>query len=137
MPTIKNNNPGNLRISADKWRGSIPTQTPFVNFSSLEYGVRANLINMRTLIVRDKKNTVGQLISTWAPESDNNKVVAYVNYVTKRLNVNKNWRIPWYKPYITKLLQAMTRIEHGTEISLETVERGWSLMEPHHKKVFF
>ena len=54
---LRNNNPLNLRKTSAKWLGKIPsTDKDFEQFTSLEMGLRAGAINIKTQInVRKKK----------------------------------------------------------------------------------
>ena len=42
---LRNNNPGNLRLSGDRWKGLRPVQTDkeFFQFTDMRYGYRAML----------------------------------------------------------------------------------------------
>jgi len=89
---IRNNNPGNLRITAIKWQGKVPneenTDKSFEQFYRFEYGLRAMLKD----IINDHKkgkNTVNKLISEYAPASENN-TQAYISNVAKSLNIGIN-----------------------------------------------
>lgn len=57
---IRNNNPGNLRITADDWVGKIdnPNENEFVTFATPELGVRAMTKQLYTYQERDRKSVV-------------------------------------------------------------------------------
>lgn len=80
---IRNNNPGNIRHSKDKWQGMAEAQTDaeFVVFKSPEYGIRAVC---RVLLQYQKRglDTVGEIIRTYAPPVENN-TDAYIRSVCK------------------------------------------------------
>lgn len=80
---IRNNNPGNIRRSNDKWQGRADEQTDdeFVQFKSPEYGIRALC---RVLLQYQKRgvDTVGEIIRTYAPPKEND-TEAYVRSVCK------------------------------------------------------
>jgi len=79
---IRNNNPGNIRRSADKWQGLAAEQPDkeFFVFQDMPYGIRA----MARLLInyQDKKglNSIAEIISTYAPAKENN-TRAYVSHV--------------------------------------------------------
>ena len=79
---IRNNNPLNIRLSSNKWQGSIipSTDSEFEQFTSVEYGIRAAFIILRTYIRRHGVKNITQLICRYAPANEND-VLAYVNRV--------------------------------------------------------
>jgi hypothetical protein len=81
---IRNNNPGNIRLSKVKWIGEADDQpdADFVTFSAPEYGIRAIckiLLNYQT---EHQCKTIRQLISRWAPPEENN-TEAYISAVSR------------------------------------------------------
>lgn len=85
---IRNNNPGNIRKSADKWQGLRAEQTDsaFFQFTEAKYGVRALgkvLLNYRA---KYGLSNVRDLINRWAPPVENN-TSSYVAQVSRALNV--------------------------------------------------
>lgn len=85
---IRNNNPGNIRKSAEKWQGLSDTQTDsaFFQFVSMPYGVRAMVKILRNYSTRYGLNNVQDIINRWAPPVENN-TSAYVNAVASALGV--------------------------------------------------
>jgi hypothetical protein len=69
---IRNNNPGNIKHSADVWEGQAPQQTDatFVQFTAPEWGIRAMTRIMRVHYDAGA-TTLRQLITIWAPPSEN------------------------------------------------------------------
>jgi hypothetical protein len=82
---IRNNNPGNIRLSKDKWQGLAPSQPDkeFFTFENPVYGIRA----IARLLIKYQDDyslhTVREFISRWAPASENN-TEAYVMRVAER-----------------------------------------------------
>jgi len=69
---IRNNNPGNIRKSPEKWRGEIEGQdSAFETFDTPENGIRA--IAKILLSYQNKRGlrTIAQLIGRWAPPVEN------------------------------------------------------------------
>lgn len=115
MPTIKRNNPGNIRPAPQKWQGEItPPGSPFCHFSTLTLGSRAMLKLLRNYIVRHKRDTIPKIINRWAPPSENN-TSAYISYVANRLHVTPDTPLKPDKETLIALAAAMAHIEHGTE----------------------
>lgn len=79
----RNNNPLNIRHSTSRWQGRsvVQTDSAFVQFQSLEYGLRAGFMLLRTYFYKYKLRTIRSIISRWAPEADGNDVCAYIKYV--------------------------------------------------------
>ena len=70
---IRNNNPGNIRLSNDPWQGLAKVQTDkeFFQFKSMAYGIRAIA---RTLITYQDKygiRTIKDFVTRYAPEKEN------------------------------------------------------------------
>lgn len=84
---IRNCNPANIR-KGDKWLGMSKEQKDkaFVQFSSMEWGVRALIITLRTYVVKHHLYSVNEIIHRWAPPSDGNNTGAYIVYVSKCLS---------------------------------------------------
>lgn len=85
---LRNNNPFNIKKSSIKWQGKIDngTDSVFEQFTTPVYGIRAGVINCKTL-VKNGSNTIYKLIKVFAPpiENDTN---AYMTAVAKHLNMN-------------------------------------------------
>ena len=77
---MRNNNPLNI-IKSEKinWQGEVkPSTDPnFAQFETLEYGLRAAFKLLRTYYTKHGCKTITQIISRWAPETEN-QVVAYI-----------------------------------------------------------
>ena len=117
---LRNNNPGNLEKRTTPWQGKIPhtqnTDGRFEQFETIEYGLRALMINARTLIQRGK-NTLEKLIYTWAPPSENNSK-NYADYVAKQTNIPKTQILEarhLTPSFFIKLAEAITAMENGEQ----------------------
>jgi hypothetical protein len=69
-------------LSSNCWLGKVTPSADgqFEQFKSVEYGIRAAFIILRTYIRRHGVKTITQLIERFAPATENN-VTAYVNRV--------------------------------------------------------
>lgn len=121
---IRNNNPGNLRKSTDKWKGLIEPDPDFYQFISPEFGIRAMA---RTLVNYQKRyglDTVRKLIARWAPPEDGNPVDIYADYVAEKVGVDKDVPIE-VKDHLVELVKAMIEFENGQNpYSDETITTG-------------
>lgn len=123
---FRNNNWLNIRISDANWQGKKESNTDgaFEQFDTPELGIRAAAKNIKTYASRGL-NTIKDIISTWAPASDNNNTNSYITNVASRMGVNPNATIDVNNPEVmTKLLAAMTVSENGREGDIEVIKRG-------------
>lgn len=70
---IKNNNPGNIRISSAPWLGKLnPSADPeFETFSEAQYGVRAIGVILSNYNKIHGLSTLRGIINRWAPPNEN------------------------------------------------------------------
>lgn len=123
---FRNNNWLNIRISDANWQGKKASNTDgaFEQFDTPELGIRAAARNIKTYASRGL-NTIKDIISTWAPASDNNNTNSYITNVASRMGVNPNATIDVNNPEVmTKLIAAMTVSENGREGDIEVIKRG-------------
>jgi hypothetical protein len=130
---LRNNNPGNIEYRAtEKWRGKLPhdpkIESRFERFVSLEMGARAQIINMRTWYRRGK-NTIQELIQTWAPASEN-PTDAYIANVARQLKYDKDKEFPFTKEFVLPMAMLIAEFENGKHplINKELYERAWKLV---------
>lgn len=85
---IRNNNPGNIRRSADKWQGLAKFQKDpdFFTFESPLWGLRAIARILINYYDKYDCDTVVKIVSRWAPETEND-TRAYAHFVAQRLSV--------------------------------------------------
>lgn len=90
----RNNNPGNIRLSSDKWQGLALEQTDkeFFQFKDVTYGIRA----LARVLIRYqdsyKLTTAKDFITRYAPPSENN-TDAYVAAILKWTGFQADQRI--------------------------------------------
>jgi hypothetical protein len=70
---IRNNNPGNIRLSHTPWLGQVenPNEDVFVTFDTAHNGLRAIAKILLTYETKYGLHTIGQIIDRWAPPSEN------------------------------------------------------------------
>lgn len=123
---IRNNNPGNIRHGASKWRGMSTEQndTQFVTFITPEFGIRALMKLLQTYSkYRGKQNvgcgkidTVEEIIERWAPASDNNHTENYIQRVCKETRFNRQMCLNLYdKETVISLAKAIVQVENGEQ----------------------
>lgn len=140
---IRNNNPLNIRRSADRWEGARIEQTDqsFVQFESMAYGYRAAWKVMESYWKYFKEQrepfTVSHIIRRWAPPSEND-TEAYIRTVLLLTGIGGKERMP--RPLagiaidkLAKLLKAMTVMECGIaheEVDEQAIWDGYDLAFP-------
>lgn len=127
---IRNNNPLNIRISANNWKGKITDNRDgdFEQFIDMEHGIRAAYVCIRTYIWRYHINTPKRIILRWAPPHENN-CEAYVINVCGIANLDPNETINISdKEKLIALVFAMAYHECGRFIPQETCRRAWDLL---------
>lgn len=89
----RNRNPGNIDFTpTNKWQGQVGLgdgwlpagQRRFAAFESHEYGIRALAMLLTTYQDRHGLRTIRQIVSRWAPGSEND-TGAYVRFVAQRM----------------------------------------------------
>lgn len=83
---MRNNNPANI-MRGSSWKGLLPFQSDkrFCQFNSMDYGIRAFFVLMRTYHYKYKLNKIGQILYRFAPLCENN-TYAYIATVCKGMN---------------------------------------------------
>lgn len=113
--SIRNNNPGALRDDGrSKWRGMTGSKDGFLQFDTPENGRRAQVINIMNQQRLHGINTVQDLVTKYAPSSDNNDPVAYANTVASAIGVAPGDKVNLADPVVAgKLADAMASVESG------------------------
>lgn len=127
---LRNNNPGNLRLSKDKWKGLRETQEDkeFFQFKSIEWGYRALIITLQTYREKHDCWNIRDFIKRWAPPSENN-TEAYIKTVCAKMGVPEYW-CPNVRDQITMIMFAasISYVENGVLAEIEDVAKGWDLI---------
>lgn len=138
---LANNNPGNIRLSNDKWIGSVArdknTDQAFVQFENLAYGIRAMITNILNLAIIYKYTTVSQLINKYAPPNENN-TGSYISFVVKAVGKQE---LPASNDEIVKMIYAMIIIENGVVasnyVNKSDISEGLKLVNSSVLKTYF
>ena len=104
-----NNNPGNIRRSLDEWKGMSIDQLDdsFVQFETPHFGIRAATRNLQTSFKKYGNDTVRNLITRWAPPSEND-TEAYINFISGKTGFDPDEPIAVTNPIaMRKLLEGI------------------------------
>ena len=81
---IRNNNPGNIRLTEDCWRGEIDgNDRSFKTFETMAWGIRAMFHLLNNYRILYGCDTLEKLVGRWAPPVENN-TQGYVSFVSTR-----------------------------------------------------
>lgn len=129
---FRNNNPGNIRKTTTVWQGLSASQNDplYFQFQSMDYGIRAIAKIILTYNQRGV-NSVDAIISTWAPDIENN-TVAYINAVSADMGVSQSDSLDVSDfDTMASLVRAIIKHENGAAtsalISDDTLHRGISM----------
>jgi len=132
METIgkRNNNPLNIRrVSGQRWQGEVLPKRgsgkgAFVQFETMEWGLRAAFCILRTYARKYKAVCIRDIIRRWAPQSENGtdryikNVCQWTGFGGLQRLTEKDW---------PRLVGAMARQECGAVLSEEIINRSYKL----------
>ena len=135
---LRNNNPLNIRrVAGQHWKGEIlPLEgaggSAFVQFSSLDWGIRAAFVLLSTYSTKYHANCIRDIISRWAPptENDTERYIRNVCFWTGYGGLQRLTEQDW-----PRLIGAMARQECGEVLSEDIINRGYELYKTNnHEK---
>ena len=131
---IRNNNPGNIRITSNNWKGKLPkdrnTDGAFEQFENLSWGIRALLRDLTTKIEKRDLGTIRKIIAVYAPPNENN-TEAYIQRVAAIAGIGPDTPLDASKATITKLAQGIIVIENRASdrhlITIRDINAAWEI----------
>ena len=127
---IRNCNPGNIRMTKDKWQGlrSVQTDKEFFQFEEMKWGYRALIRTLQNYRKRHGCMTIADFIRRWAPSQENN-ITAYIRSVCSQLGVPSVY-VPDVddRDTMCAFAAAISQHENGVEADRKEVENGWDLL---------
>jgi hypothetical protein len=133
----KNNNPGNIRLTFDKagnkilvYQGEIDGNSKsFRTFESMIYGYRAMFSLLTHYVTRDGMKTIRDIISRYAPETDNNDTEAYIKNVSDLTNVDPDAEVDISDTnFFQQMVAAMSMQENGIDPDMNEINEGLNLL---------
>lgn len=127
---FRNNNPGNIRINSDLFRGEVrpSSDKAFKQFESMAYGYRAVFKILRNYHQKYALKSIRQMIARWAPENENN-TAAYVKAVSDYAGIGADEFI--YidnREMMIRIVCGMSKVENGEDPDINDVIAGWNLL---------
>ena len=118
------NNPGNLPNKGEDWGGKVlkaqrKGNAKYEEFMTVEYGLRALMINIRTIMEKGGKNTIADFARRFYPAASTKKVALYESTLTKAFGIDNHKRITAFtKEFYIKMAKTVATIEMGAAESL-------------------
>ena len=126
---IRNCNPLNIRrVAGTTWKVQRAEQTDkeFVQFESIEWGIRAAFCLLRTYSRKYHLNCINDIITRWAPPSEND-TSRYICNVCRWTGLGGMQRLTesdW-----PAIVRAMARQETGVELSNSLIEKAFEMFK--------
>ena len=114
---IRNNNPGNIRLSGTRWKGQKLRQidTTFVEFDTPVAGIRALMRLLLNYHLRYGLDSVESIINRYAPPAEN-ATDHYIHSVCHDLGVKRRQAIDMKdRKILTALCKSIIRHENGNQ----------------------
>ena len=125
---MRNNNPLNIRrVAGSHWKGEIVSpieDKEFVQFASVEYGIRAAFCILDTYRRKYKAVCVEDIINRWAPPSEN-ATSEYIRTVCRLTGFGGKERLREQQWLL--LVQVMALVESKMCLSDAELIRGYDL----------
>jgi len=159
---IRNNNPGNIRISEDKWVGvdqmrteqnrrladrlrsqGKPHNVDFVVFTGPDYGIRAMCLTLYTYQDRRTSSdgtaidTIRELVERWAPPTDGNPTEDYVDFMCSKTGYGEGEPLDFHDyDVMRRVIPALIHFENGVQpYPPQVIDKGLHLagLDAEHK----
>lgn len=122
---LRNNNPGNIRVSKSKFRGEVQPENGFKKFDTMVNGYRAMFVLLRNYNRFHGLSTIRGIINRYAPSVENN-TRAYIDYVSSATNIAPDAKIDFnMKMPLVSIVYAMAYIETGYKPDVHEVIEGY------------
>lgn len=127
---IRNCNPGNLRLSKDKWQGlrAVQTDKAFFQFETMAHGYRALIRTLQNYRKLHKCQTIADFINRYAPKIENN-TAGYIQRVCREMQVPTTY-VPDVndKATMCNFAAAISQVENGVPAVMADIYSGWELL---------
>ena len=126
----RNNNPGNIRLTGDRWRGQVlpPPDRGFVTFTEPKWGYRALFVILEGYMIRHGLVTIRGIIGRYAPPSEN-ATAAYIRSVCRATGWGPDDPLDPCGRVMQDLARAITRVESGKPADESNLLKGYELYQ--------
>jgi hypothetical protein len=126
---LRNNNPGDFRTGI-AWQGATGSEGGFITFADISWGVRALCLDLINVISKDGLNTIRQVITKYAPPSEND-TAAYIQAVSDDMGIGPDNPLDTGQQTISSLARAIMNQELGDGFSAMVMDsdiaQGYSM----------
>ena len=130
---IRNNNPLNIIHGRSQWLGMAEEQTDrrFVQFKTMEYGIRAAFKNLQSYSRLKPRPclTLRQYVTRWCPPVEKgNDTKGYIEFVSRLSDVNADVWLPSPRSSESlwcSIVDSMIRVECGRPVDKKTIHDAW------------
>lgn len=127
---LRNCNPGNIRITKNKWQGlrEVQEDKSFFQFTEMKWGYRALIRTLQNYRIKWGCQTIADFINRWAPPVENN-TSGYISRVCREMQVPNSY-VPDIndKATMCAFAAAISQVENGVPAVMADVEKGWELL---------
>lgn len=127
---LRNCNPGNIRITKDKWQGlrEVQEDKSFFQFTEMKWGYRALIRTLQNYRLKWGCQTIADFINRWAPPVENN-TSGYISRVCREMQVPNSY-VPDVndKATMCAFAAAISQVENGVPAVVQDIEKGWELL---------
>lgn len=126
----RNNNPGNIRLTGDRWRGQVlpPPDRGFVTFTEPKWGYRALFVILEGYMIRHGLRTIRGIIGRYAPPSEN-ATAAYIRSVCRATGWGPDDPLDPCGRVMQDLARAITLQESGKPADESNLLKGYELYQ--------
>lgn len=126
----RNNNPGNIRLTSDRWRGQVlpPPDRGFVTFKSPEWGYRALFVVLEGYMLRHGLRTIRGIIGRYAPPTENS-TRSYIRSVCRATGWGPDDPLDPCGRVMQDLARAITLVESGKPADESNLLKGYELYQ--------
>lgn len=115
---MRNNNPGNIRISNAGWLGKIDDSQrkdrSFEQFKKYWYGVRALVVLLNNYYFKHNLQTIEKIINRFAPPVEN-ETTSYAKEVCRGTGFKARDQFIWNRQNVALLVREICRHENGRD----------------------
>jgi hypothetical protein len=128
---LRNNNPGNIRLTKDNWQGLRTEQTDpdFFQFETMAYGFRALFKLLKNYRKKYGCQTIAEIIERYAPRNEND-TNSYILTVCRLMEVPSTF-VPDVedKETMFSLAASICFVENGEQAYINDLLQGWELLK--------
>lgn len=92
---VRQNNPGNVRVSANAWIGKVQSTNGYEAADTVQHGWRMMAFTLVSYWTQHGIKSVREIIARYAPTKDGNDVEKYSRFVADKLGIGPSDALNW------------------------------------------